>query len=78
MGEITYIHKIDERITNARIGSSVTGTSAKGELYSLAVVGKINAQVHEVVLAPARLVDEALEHGLVDLVGNVPQHDLYM
>ena len=75
---ITYIHKINERITNTnRVRTSAEGTRAKGELYSLAVIGKINAQVHEVVLAPARLVNEALEHGLVDLVGDVPQHDLH-
>lgn len=42
---------------------------------NIAVVGEIDPQVHEVVLAPARLIDDALQHGLVHLVWNVSQHD---
>ena len=47
-----------------------------GERYLLAIIGKIDAQIHEVVLAPTGLVHDGLEHGLVDLVGDVPEHDL--
>lgn len=42
----------------------------------LAVVGEIDAQVHEVIFAPARVVDDSLQQSLVDLVRDVAQHDL--
>jgi hypothetical protein len=42
----------------------------------LAVIGEIDAQVHEIVLAPAGFVNDPFEHGLVDLIGDVSQHDL--
>ena len=44
--------------------------------YSLAVVGEVDSKIHEVVFAPAGLVHDSLEHSLVNLVGDVPQHDL--
>ena len=37
----------------------------------LAVIRKIDAQIHKIVLTPARLVDDGLEHSLVDFVWNV-------
>jgi hypothetical protein len=45
-------------------------------MHSLAIVGEIDAQVHEIILAPAGLVNDALQHGLVYLVGDISQHDL--
>lgn len=42
----------------------------------LAIICEINTQVHEIVLAPAGFVDDPFEHGLVDLIGDVSQHDL--
>lgn len=38
---------------------------------NIAVVGEVNSQVHEIVFAPARLVNDALEHLLVHLVGDI-------
>lgn len=42
----------------------------------VAVVVEVDPEVHEVILAPAGLVHNVLQHGLVNLVGNVAQHDL--
>lgn len=42
----------------------------------VAIVVEVDSEVHEVILAPARLVHNVLQHGLVNLVGNVAQHDL--
>lgn len=44
--------------------------------HSLAVVGKVNPQVHEVVLSPTRFIDNPFEHRLVNLIRNIPKHDL--
>lgn len=44
--------------------------------YSLAIVGKVDAKVHEIVLAPTRLVNDSFEHGLVHFVGDIPKHNL--
>jgi len=44
--------------------------------YLLAVVGEVNAQIHEVVFAPAGLVNNLLQHRLINLVGDVAKHDL--
>jgi hypothetical protein len=43
---------------------------------SLAVVREIDAQIHEVVLSPAGFIHNSLQHGLIDLVGDVAKHDL--
>ena len=76
-GIATHINEVDERVSDAVV---ISVKSSRAEQYrwcnSLAIVGKIDAQVHEVVLAPAALVDDALQHGLINLVWNVPQHDL--
>jgi hypothetical protein len=48
----------------------------KFTVYSLAVIGKVDAQVHEIVFSPAGLVNDPLEHRLVDLIGDVSKHDL--
>jgi hypothetical protein len=45
-------------------------------LYLLAVVRKVDAKIHEIVLAKGRGVHNAFEEGLIHLVGNVSQHDL--
>lgn len=45
-------------------------------LYLLAVVRKVNAKVHEIVLAEGRGIHNAFKEGLIHLVGNVSQHDL--
>lgn len=42
---------------------------------NVAVVCEINTQVHEVILSPAGIVDDVLQHSLVHLVWNVSQHD---
>lgn len=42
---------------------------------NIAIIRKINAQVHEVILSPARLVDDALQHSLVHFVWDVSEHD---
>lgn len=44
--------------------------------YSLAIVGKVDAKVHEIVLPPARFVNDSFKHGLVNFVGDIPKHDL--
>lgn len=43
---------------------------------SLAVVGKIDAKVHKIVLSPTRLINDSFKHGLIYLVGNVAKHNL--
>lgn len=52
------------------------GTPKVTAVNILAVIGEVNAQIHEVVFTPAGLVNNFLEHSLVDLVGNIAQHDL--
>lgn len=42
---------------------------------NVAVIGKVDAEVHEVVFTPAGLVNNALEHCLIDLIGDIAQHD---
>ena len=49
---------------------------AMGFEHLLAVVGEVDAQIHEVVFAPAGLINDLLQHRLVNLVGNVAKHDL--
>ena len=44
--------------------------------YLLAVVGKVDSKVHEIILPKGRRIHDALEKRLVYLVGNVAQHDL--
>ena len=39
--------------------------------HSLAVVGEVDSEVHEVIESMARLINNALEHLLVDLVWDV-------
>jgi hypothetical protein len=74
----TYIDKIDESISHADTHVALAMHFGK-ELTKnlLAVVGEINPQVHEIVLSPAGLIDDSLEHGLVHLIRNVPKHDLH-
>lgn len=50
--------------------------SKRPGLHLLAVIGKINPQIHEVILAPTGFVNDSLEHGLVDLIRNISEHDL--
>ena len=76
---MTYIDEVDECVTNTKNGPSIMfGRVRRLGQYSLAVVGKINAQVHEIILAPARLIDNTLQHRLVDLVGDISQHNLFV
>lgn len=42
----------------------------------IAIVGKVNAEVHEVVLSKGSAVHDGLQHGLVDAIRDVAQHDL--
>lgn len=42
----------------------------------LAVVGKIDAKVHKIVLSPTRLINDSFKHGLVYLVGDIAKHNL--
>lgn len=44
-------------------------------ITNIAVVCKINTQVHEIILSPAGLIDDAFQHSLVHLVGDVSKHD---
>jgi hypothetical protein len=44
----------------------------------LAVVGEIDAKVHEIVLSKARFVDNGFQLSLVELVRNVSEHNLRM
>lgn len=44
--------------------------------YSLAIVGKVDAKVHEIILSPTGLVNDPFQHGLVHFVGDVPKHNL--
>ncbi len=56
------------------VSSSIRRRTARVVL--LAIVCKIDAEIHEVVQAKACLVNDTLQHGLVDFVWNVAQHDL--
>lgn len=58
--EVNYIQGVDE------VDKSIA---------NVAVVGEIDSEIHEIVLAPARLIDYVFQHSLVDLVWNVPEHD---
>lgn len=49
---------------------------AIGSFDLLAVVGKVNPEVHEVVLAPTGIVHDTLQHCLVNLVRYVAEHYL--
>lgn len=42
---------------------------------NVAVICEVDSQVHEVVLTPARFINDALQHGLVHLVWDVSEHD---
>jgi hypothetical protein len=46
------------------------------DVYILAIIGKIDTEVHEVISAEARLIDDLLQHSLVDLVGDIAKHNL--
>ena len=45
-------------------------------MHLLAVIGKVDTKVHEVIAAKTRLIDDPLQHCLVDFVGNITKHDL--
>lgn len=47
-------------------------------VHLLAIVGEVDAQVHEIIFPPARLVDDSLQHRLIDFVGNIAEHNLGM
>lgn len=44
-------------------------------IANVTVIGEIDSEIHEIVLAPARLINYILQHGLVDLVWDVSKHD---
>lgn len=75
----THVDEIDKRIPHADEDGIVVSDDyllmPRGR-HLLAVIGKVDSQIHEVVLPPTRFVDDALEHGLVNLIRNVPKHDL--
>ena len=73
---VAYIDKVDEGISNTVHICQSGSTEVRSRVNSLAVIGKVDAQIHEVVLSPAGLVDNSLQHCLIHLVGNVPEHDL--
>lgn len=45
-------------------------------ITNVAAVRKVNAKVHEIVATEATPIDNFLQLGLCDLVGDVPQHNL--
>lgn len=78
----THVDKIDERIphadaNNIAVSHEMLHVTCKHQgSHLLAVIGKVNSQIHEVVLSPTGFVNDPLQHGLVDFVRNVPEHDL--
>merc|ERR1711939_159491 len=44
-------------------------------IADIAVVGEVNAKIHEVISPKAGLIDNLLQHGLINTVWNVAQHD---
>lgn len=46
--------------------------------YLLAVICEINTQIHEIIEAEACLIDDSLQHLLVDLIWDVPKHNLLL
>lgn len=46
--------------------------------HLLAVICEVYTKVHEVILSPARLVDDPLQHSLVNFVWDIPKHYLVM
>jgi hypothetical protein len=90
-GKRTYFDEVDECITNTACRLDLRQTrSSDGNI--LAVVGEVcstvsmihdlrvrsltNAKIHEVVAAVTGHVEDALQLGLSDTVGNVAKHDL--
>lgn len=61
--------RVDEVNNIQRIDKVDKGVS------NIAIIRKINAQVHEVVLSPAGLVDDAFQHSLVYLIWDISEHD---
>lgn len=46
------------------------------QFNSLAVIAKVDTEIHKVIVTKARLVNVLLQLNLRDLVGDVSQHDL--
>ncbi len=72
----TYINEVNEGVPNT---ISIVSSAKLQDVISsplLAIVRKVNAKVHEVVLSPAGLVHDSLQHVLVDFVRNITQHNL--
>lgn len=88
----TYVNKVDEGITNtsevsygrrrcknsgtylqllAKSGMRLAAESMQG------IKALTNAQIHEVVVTKACLVDDLLQLGLSNAIGNVAKHDLH-
>jgi hypothetical protein len=42
---------------------------------NIAVVGEIDSKIHEVIAAVAALINDALQHGLVNFIWNIAKHD---
>ena len=91
-GYRTYINKVDESVTNTsevsferrRFKNSGTYLQllAKSGLILAAermqgIKALTNAQIHEVVVTKARHVNDLLQLGLSDTVGDVAKHDLH-
>jgi len=48
----------------------------ENSVYSLAIIREVNAEIHEVISAKARLINDLLQHRLVNLIWNIAEHDL--
>ena len=76
-GVDTYISEVDESITNAIAVSYHARGNTKFTIL-LALVREVNAEIHEIVSSPARLVNNLFQCLLIKLVWYVSKHDLEM
>lgn len=44
-------------------------------ISNVAVVREVDSQIHEIILAPARFIHYVLQHGLVNLIWDIPKHN---
>lgn len=78
----THVDEIDERIPHAVADGTIVSDEMLHVLckcegsHLLAVIGEVNSQIHEIVLAPTGFINDPLQHGLIDFVWNIPEHDL--
>lgn len=71
----TYTNKVDECVTDAR-DKLVNISREELGIYVLAVVREVDPEIHEVVSSKTGFIDYLFQRHLIELVGDIPQHNL--